>query len=465
MSTIEHDLGSEAEAPEDDMRRRTTFREKAEVMGQRNFIFYWLSGTISFLGDNFTFIAMPLLITSLTDDGMTLGLVMAAGGIPRIVLTLFGGAISDRLSPIRVMLWSRISFAASFAVFAYLLWIGEVSIPLLYSFSILTGVIGSFLFPAQMALLPSLITQRDLPPANALNSGTQQVVQAFAPGIVGITIAILSGYDLFAEMKEAIPFVQELQAYAWAFLIQTGTFLFSALLLLGMRPLRNERAEGGVLDNIRAGLVYIWRDPPLRAFMIYIALSQMFSVGAQMVGTPLMAEARAAAGGMPKAALLGLLGTASGAGAVVGSLLAGFLPVPSERTYGPIMISLAFFRGLALAGIGIFTSLYGLMTMFAIFGAFMGYTMVLFMVWMQTRVEVSMLGRAMSVVMLAAMGMSPISMAFAGWAIDLYSIEYLFIGSGIFMILVSGGALSVPSMRLLGYSADAARAMLAERRA
>lgn len=464
MSTVEHDLGPDEGPPPDDMRRQTTLREKVEVLGQRNFILYWVSGIISFVGDNFAMIAMPLLITSLTDDATTLGLIMAVGGIPRIVLMLFGGAISDKLSPIRVMFWSRMAFAVCFAVFSWFLWTGNIGIPHIYAFSLVTSTIGSFLFPAQMALLPALVEQRDLPPANALNGGTQQILQAFAPAMVGFTIALLSGVDLMAEVRVDVTFEQEIRAYSWAFMVNVGTFVLAGFLLLWMRPLQNERAEGGVVANIMAGLLYIWRDPALRAFMIYIAVSQLFSMGAQMVGTPLMAAGRFQEWGMSKFEVLGWFGTASGIGAAIGSLAAGFLIMPSQRQYGPVMISLALFRGAALIGVGFFSNFYGILIMFGIFSVFMGYTMVLFMVWMQMRVEVSMLGRAMSVVMLASMGMAPLSLGFAGWAIDAYSIELLFMGSGAFMVLTGAVALGVPSMRLLGYSADDARKILAARR-
>lgn len=464
MSTIEHDLGPDDGAPVDHMRQKTTLRQKMAIMGQRNFIFYWLSGSISFLADNFIFIAMPLLIMALTGDAKTLGFVMAVGGIPRIVFTLFGGAISDRFSAIRVMLWSRIVFVLTNGVFALFLWDGSVTIIHIYVFSLVSGVVGSFLFPAQMALLPSLVRQPDLPPANAVNGGTQQIMQAFAPAIVGGTIAILSGYDLTSGADASVSIEQEMLAYAWAFGINSTMLALGTLLLIWIRPLQNETSEGGMLSNIMAGLRYIWNDAPLRAFMIYIALSQLFSMGAQMVGVPVMATARSAIWDIPGPALLGLIGTAGGIGAAIGSLTAGFLPVPGEREYGPIMISLAFFRGVALMGIGYFISLTGVLIMFGVFSLFMGYTMVLFNVWMQTRVEISMLGRAMSVVMMAAMGLSPISAAFAGWTIDLYSLELLFAGSGFFMILIAGGALAVPSMRLLGYRPEVARAMLAARR-
>jgi hypothetical protein len=76
------------------------------------------------------------------------------------------------------------------------------------------------------------------------------------------------------------------------------------------------------------------------------------------------------------------------------------------------------------------------------------------MTWMQLRVEISILGRMMSVFMFSMMGIMPLSMALAGWGIDWFGLDDLFIVSGIAMALVSFVAPFSRSIRLLGYTPE-----------
>jgi len=60
------------------------------------------------LGDFFLFVAMPFLVMNLTEDRAAIGGVLAVGGIPRALFLLFGGAFSDRFSPLVMMKLSRV---------------------------------------------------------------------------------------------------------------------------------------------------------------------------------------------------------------------------------------------------------------------------------------------------------------------------------------------------------------------
>ena len=55
--------------------------------------------SISLIGDQFHFIALAWLALQLTGSGLALGTVLMAATIPRAILMLLGGAMSDRVSP------------------------------------------------------------------------------------------------------------------------------------------------------------------------------------------------------------------------------------------------------------------------------------------------------------------------------------------------------------------------------
>jgi hypothetical protein len=71
----------------------------ARVISLPNFCLLSTGAFTSLLGDQFALIATPWLVLQLTGDPLMLGTVLALEGIPRAAFILFGGAITNRLSP------------------------------------------------------------------------------------------------------------------------------------------------------------------------------------------------------------------------------------------------------------------------------------------------------------------------------------------------------------------------------
>jgi MFS family permease len=442
------------------MPEERSLRERLALLKDKNFLKYWISGNISWFGDLFAMIAMPLLIINMTDsDAGALGTVMAVSGIPRVIFILMGGVLIDRFSAYKMVMLARILMGVTQLSLAIVAMFGMVEMWMVYVVATVGGTVGAFLFPAQMTLMPSVLDKEDLPSGNALNTTAQQVLQSFAPMVVGFLIAFLSGYDIMAAEGQKGDPAQELVAYGYAFLINAGTFVVSAYMLsrVIVRPNKPVEHHEPMLRSIWIGFEAVWLDAPLRAFILYIALSQLFMMGNIMVGQPMMATLRVEMYGLPAAAIVGLFGACSGVGAVIGSLVGGFFARPSEAFYGPMMMLIAACRGVTMLSLGFLTDLPSVLVLFGFFGLFMGYTSVFFMTWMQTRVEISLLGRMMSVMMFAMMGVAPLSAAFWGWGIDAGGLESLYYVSGIFMIVVAIGGLMSPSIRLMGYSPQQAR--------
>src|SRR5258708_12798041 len=73
----------------------------------RNFRFLWIGETVSVVGDQFYFVALPWLALQLTGSGLALGSVLMTAAIPRAALVLAGGVATDRFSSRTVMLVSN----------------------------------------------------------------------------------------------------------------------------------------------------------------------------------------------------------------------------------------------------------------------------------------------------------------------------------------------------------------------
>src|ERR1041384_8005024 len=77
---------------------------RPSIFANAHFRNIWLGGAISALGDQFYLVALPWLVLQLTGSNLAVGTVLMCAAIPRAVLMLGGGAVSDRIAPRRIML-------------------------------------------------------------------------------------------------------------------------------------------------------------------------------------------------------------------------------------------------------------------------------------------------------------------------------------------------------------------------
>jgi len=402
----------------------------ADVLKNRNFRLLWIGEAISILGDQFHLIALPWLVLKLTGDALAMGTVLAIAGIPRAIFMLVGGALTDRLSARTIMLASNVIRMVLVALLAALTFAGAIQLWMLYLFAAAFGLADAFFFPAQSSIVPHLVQPEHLAPANTLIQGTAQLSVFVGPALAGAMIALLSGG---AVATDAPP---ELAGIAFAFVIDAATFGVSALTLRQIRSPRvrveGSTGDGSVLGAIIAGLRYAWNDVTLRTFMLIVAAINVLVNGPIGVGIPVLADRRFPEG----AAAFGLLLSAFGGGALVGMLLAGALPKPALRTLGTRLLLIISLMGLGLAALGLTNATPLAAVVMLAMGVVNGYVNILFITWLQQRTPDSMLGRVMSLLMFASLGLSPLSNALSGALVE-WNATALFVGAGIAMTLVT----------------------------
>lgn len=125
-------------------------------MKVRDFRLLFSGEGVSLVGDEFYFIALPWLVLQLTGDPVALGGILALQGVPRALLMLVGGALTDRFTPRRVMIVSNAARLALVGVLAALVLGGLVRDWMLYATAFAFGSADGFFFPAQSAIVPQL---------------------------------------------------------------------------------------------------------------------------------------------------------------------------------------------------------------------------------------------------------------------------------------------------------------------
>lgn len=377
----------------------------------RDFRYLWIGNTLSGCGDQFFLVALPWLILQLTGSGAVLGGIMMVEAIPRAALMLIGGAVTDRVSPRKIMILTAGARTLLVAVLAAFVWTHHVHIWQLYALSFLFGVADAFAAPAAQTFLPSLVDPAQLPAANALSQGTQQLTGMVVPAPAGIIVAAFG--------------------IAAAFSIDAVSFLFiiAALLMLRDPPrIESGAARPSIVHSILEGLRYVKNDVALRSFLLVTAVLNFCITGPMSVGLAFLAKREF---GSPTA--FGLLVSSVAAGSLAGLALAA---VRRQRRRGRLLLAVSTTVGVCTAAISVFHQLWTLAPILFVMGVSAGFLNVQLMAWFQQRVERAMLGRVMSVLMFAVLGLMPVSLAAAGVAVQ-WSLPGTFAGAGALVLVVT----------------------------
>lgn len=380
-------------------------------LANREFRYLWIGSTVSACGDQFFLVALPWLILQLTGSGAVLGGIMMVGAIPRAALMLIGGAVTDRVSPRKIMILTAAARTLLVGALAAVIWTHREEVWQIYVLSFCFGVADAFAAPAAQTFLPSLVAPAQLPAANALSQGAQQVAMLTVPAPAGIIVAAFG--------------------VAWAFSVDAVSFLFIIAALLMLRdPCRSESASphANILRSILEGLRYVKNDVALRTFLLVIAVLNFCITGPLSVGIAFLAKSEF---GSPAA--YGLLMSSVAAGALAGLLWAG---ARQQRKRGWLLLVVSVVIGALTVSIGLFRQLWSLMPILFVMSAASGFLNVHLLAWFQQRVDRAMLGRVMSVLMFAGLGLMPLSLAAAGVAVQ-WSMRGMFAGAGVLVIVVT----------------------------
>ena len=388
-------------------------------LGVRDFRLIFGGETISVVGDHFHFVALAWLTLQLTGSGLALGSVLMVAAIPRAVFILLGGALSDRWSPRSLMLYSNAIRGVLVGIVAVLVITGHAALWQLYILAAAFGVVDALFYPALQSIVPMIVDESTLAPANGLMQGSQQLAGLIGPALAGLTVAAVNTGPAFAI--DAASF---------------GVATLAILLVVGGRRATGsaaggEKPEGGVLGTISAGLSYAWHDAALRSLILLVAATNFAVNGPLLVGLPVLSNDGLGGG----SATFGLLLTGFGGGALLGAVVAGSLKRVPRLGYVVLTIAIGF--GVALGLIGVAPNVPIAFALIAAMGLGAGFMNVHLISWLQARTEASMRGRVMSLLMFGAVGLAPVSYAIAGVIVQFGPIPLMFLVAGAIIVAAS----------------------------
>lgn len=254
------------------------------------------------------------LVYELSGSSLMLGYLGAAASIPTIAVTLFGGALADRMNKRLILAWTSLIVAVSMYLLAWLDATGLATAWLVIAIAAIVSTVSGLDWPTRQAIFPLLIERSDMLSAVALNSIVWQSSRMTMPAAGGLILTFASSPWLFAACG-------------------TG---FAAMCIVAL-TLRfdDPRGTGGgsTIDNVLEGFRYILDT---RLFLVLLALTyvSMFLGNSYMQLMPAFSELLDAG-----ETGYGILISATGLGSVLGTVIVG--GVQQSRHFGRLMFAAA----------------------------------------------------------------------------------------------------------------------------
>src|SRR5437870_481998 len=181
-------------------------------------------------------------------EGQT-GLLQTALTLPFILFAIPAGLLADRISRRWVMAGSEALRAAALAGILLLIWLGQMTLPLLSLLGFI-AVCGTVAYSvAAPALVPSLVTSQQLPAANARIELARTIAFASGPALGGVLVGWIGA--------------------APAFGCAAALSIITVVLLAGIEePARAPAPRRHPLQEIKEGAAFVLHHPLLRPVFV-----------------------------------------------------------------------------------------------------------------------------------------------------------------------------------------------------
>ena len=393
------------------------------VFRYKNFTLAWLGALVSNLGNTLYVFAVSFYILALTGNNAFIqGLYLATGGIVYVLVTLFGGVISDRFHKGKIMFICDYAKGGMLIAFTLLLMFlvqdANAKVAILFVITIIGNIIAAIFSPAAASLLPHIVPEKSYQQGQSYYSLMQSSL-----GVLGVILAAV----LYSVLDIHV-----------LFFIVGGCYVLSGVSEMFINYDYKKKEEKltvkRVFSDIGDGMKYIGSLKPLLFLMIGILLLNFFVAPLSANFLPYFVATDVASQDYLFNKLLtpemwsSVIQVAYAIGMIVMAIVLSNRP-QKDRIYKGLSVSLIIFASLYV----VLTTLYILFTnnvthinvmlgAFIPIGVTMGMTLIAINIPITTKmltiVDKDKLGKVNSVVDVGSQGLIPLSNFLAGLVIS-----------------------------------------------
>ena len=211
----------------------------------REYRLFWIGAAFSNIGIWALLAGHLWLMHSMTGSGFMLGLLTLSSSGPMLLLSMWGGVLADRINRLKLVTYSRATFAVLALITAVIIHYDMIQPWHLIFLSTTYGILVAFDIPSRQAIVPNLVPAKHLLNAIVMYSFLMGGANVIGPSISGPIIGIFGIEGLF-------------------FLVG-ASYIGTVFMLLRMKPIKQVYIKGNIrpIEDLLNGLRYIFENKPI----------------------------------------------------------------------------------------------------------------------------------------------------------------------------------------------------------
>ncbi|WP_263706407.1 MFS transporter [Shouchella tritolerans] len=360
--------------------------EQQSLFKNSRFILLFLGSFLALIGFSMFFMTTTWFVISDLGSSSSLGIILIAITVPRILMMAFGGVLADKFKKTTIMFSTSFIQGVLLVIVFLLNNANQLTFEYLIILGFFFGTLDAFSGPAGTSLIPKMVEKNQIKQANAVLQGLGQIGFIMGPVISGSVMefgGVTTGYLVSAII-----------------VLLSAFFMFPPFLKEG--PVDNTVKQTPFKDFIE-GFSYVKASKFLLTGILILITLNFFAFGAISIAIPILVETY---GGSPID--LSYIEAALGVGMLVSTAIIGIVKV---RRRG--LTSIAGLIATLLVAIAFSQSpnLYILTALAFLIGFTMTFVSIPFFTSAQEDTDPRIMGRVMSIVFLAMNGFDPLAYA------------------------------------------------------
>ncbi len=381
----------------------------------KNIILFLSSQTISLFGSSLVQYAIMWHITLTTESGLMMTLFIICGFIPTFLLSPVAGVWADRYNRKILIVLSDGLIAFSTLILAILFLMGYDSVWLLFVMAAVRALGTGIQTPAVGAILPQIVPKDKLTKVNGANGSIQAVIMFVSPMVSAALLAMAS--------LEIIFFIDVITA-----VIAIVTLL--AFLKISVHEKASEKQTTSYFSDFKQGIKYVNGQAFLKRFFLLFAIFLTLMAPAAFL-TPLQVTRSFGGDVWELTAIEIAFSIGMMAGGAIIATWGGF------KNKVKTMAFAGFIMGACTLALGVVPIFWLYLAFMALFGVAMPIFNTPTTVLLQEKIEENYLGRVFGVMGMISTSMMPLGMLIFGPMADFIDIEWLLIGTGILILILT----------------------------
>ena len=390
--------------------------QQQSLLKNRPFIFLFLGSFLAIIGFTMFFMTTTWFVISDLGSARSLGIILIAITVPRIVMMAFGGVLADKFKNTTIMFSTSSIQAVLLAIIFVLHNANQLTFVYLIILGFCFGLLDAFSGPAGTSLIPKMVPKHQIKQANAVIQGLGQIGFVVGPIISG-SVMELSGVSAGYLVSAII-------------VLLSAFFMFPPFLKEG--PVDNTIKQTPLKDFIE-GFAYVKSSKFLLTGIVILVTLNFFAFGAITIAIPILVDMY---GGTP--INLSYIDAALGVGMLVSTAIIGMVKI---RRRGLTSIAGLIATLVVAIGFSQIPNLYILTSLAFLIGFTITFVSIPFFSSAQEDTDPRIMGWVMSIVFLAMNGFDPLAYAsvtlLVSKGIDIQSIILSFSIVGLFLALIT----------------------------